>query len=199
MIRSVPQHTSDEVEHYWDIATEVHAGWEMVTYRDPIDPTWFPITSPYWKHCTSGAQLAGLVRLEALWHRGGVYIDSDVECFLPFTPLMDCKAFAGWEDQGVVPDAIIGAERQHPAIIECINLAIRRIQQPNNPDWRTGAGAWSTGPGVTTTVFPGRGDVLLLSPGSFYAVHYNEKNLLAEHKPAPYEFCSHKWHGSWLG
>jgi len=197
LIRSVPTHTTDEVEEFWDRAAELHKGWEMVTYRDPIDPAWFPLTSPHWHRCSSGAQLAGLVRLEALWQRGGVYLDSDVECYRPFTPLMELKAFAGWEDAGVVPDAIIGAQRTHPAIMACLNLAIARINS-SNEDWRTGRGAWSTGPGVTTAVFPDRGDVLLLPPAAFYAVHYNEKNLLAAHQPAPYEFASHKWSASWL-
>lgn len=197
LVRVVPQHTTEEVEDYWERAGELHAGWELVTYRDDIDPTWFPLTAPHWKRCTTGAQLAGLVRLEALWNRGGVYIDSDVECYRPFTPLMGCKAFAAWEDAGVVPDAIIGAEPKHPAIGACIKEAIRRINLESN-DWRTGNGAWSTGPGVTTEIFPDRGDVLLLPPQSLYSIHYNEKNLLAEHKPGPWEFASHKWAASWL-
>lgn len=197
LIRCVPTDTTDEVERFWDLAAELHAGWEMITFRDPIDERLFPITGPYWHLCKTGAQLAGLVRLEALWNRGGVYIDSDVECYQPFTPLMGCQGFAAWEDAGVVPDAILGAERQHPALIQCINMALRRLQSDSD-DWRTGNGAWSTGPGVTTTVLPGRGDWLLLPPQSMYAIHYSEKNLLQEHKPAPYEFCSHKWHASWL-
>lgn len=200
LVRTIPKNTTDEVESYWDRAAEIHAGWELVSYRDPIDETWFPITSPHWDKCTSGAQLAGLVRLEALWHRGGVYIDSDVECFKAFTPLMGCKAFAAWEDPNTVPDAIIGAEAGHPAIRECLDLAIARLgpMNRNNLDWRTGPGAWSTGPGVTTAVFPGRGDVLLLPPGAMYEVHYNEKNLLTEYKPSPWTFASHKYAGSWL-
>lgn len=197
IIRSVPKHTTDEVEGFWDRAAELHKGWEMVTYRDPISPEFFPITSPYWDRCQSGAQLAGLVRLEALWDRGGLWLDSDCEVYRAFTPLMDCKAFAGWEDTNTVPDAVMGAEQHHPAIKDCLNLAIERIQS-DSEDWTTGRGAWSTGPGVTTTIFPGRGDVLLLPPQSFFAVHYSEKEKLATHQPGPYEFCSHRWAGSWL-
>lgn len=199
LIRSVPVKTSDEVEAFWDQAAELHAGWEMVTLRDPIDPTWFPLTAKHWSRCQSGAQLAGLVRLEALWHRGGVYIDSDVECYRPFTPLMDLRAFAAWEDPAVVPDAVLGAERAHPAIMDCLNLALRRLHS-NDPDWCTGSGAWATGPGVTTTVLPNRGDVLVLPPGAFYPYSYTEKHRRHEDHAAeqPWAFCAHHWAGSWL-
>lgn len=197
LVRCVPKHTTDEVERFWDGAQELHKGWEMTTLRDPIDPEFFPITAPHWDRCSSGAQLAGLVRLENLWHHGGIYLDSDVECYRPLTPLLGVKAFAAWEDANVVPDAVIGAERHHPAIKDCLDLAIKRINSTDE-SWQTGRGAWSTGPGVTTAVFPDRGDVLLLPPGAFYNVHYSEKNLLVEHKPNPWEFVSHKWHASWL-
>jgi mannosyltransferase OCH1-like enzyme len=196
----VPEETTAQVEQFWEVAARLHSGWEMVTFRDPIDPTLFPITGPYWHLCQTGAQLAGLVRLEALWNRGGCYIDSDFECYRPFTPLMDCQAFAGWEDAQTVPDAVIAAERQHPAIIQCINLALRRLQSDSD-DWRTGNGAWATGPGVTTTVLPGRGDVLLLAPGSLYPYHYTEKHRRDEDHKAnhPYAFGAHHWAHSWRG
>lgn len=202
LIRTVPTDTSDEVEAFWDGAAALHPGWEMVTYRDPIDPVLFPMTSPHWERCTTGAQLAGLIRLEALWHRGGIYIDSDFECFRPFTPLLGVPAFAGWEDAKTVPDAVIGAEPGHLAIGCCLHLAILRLtnDKARADDWKQGRGAWSTGPGVTTTTLPGRDDVLLLAPGSLYPYHYTEKqrrhdNLRALH---PYAFGAHHWHASWL-
>lgn len=197
IIRSVPTETSDQVEQFWKIATELHPDWEMVTYRDPIDPDLFPITSPVWPLAKTGAQLAGLVRIEALWHAGGVWLDSDVEMFKPLTPLLHCSAFAGWEDPNTVPDAVLGAEPGHPGIEACLDEAIRRIQT-TNADWRIGNGAWSTGPGVTTLVLPTFDDVLLLPPGSFYPVHYSEKHELAHHQPAPWTFGLHHWAASWL-
>lgn len=197
IIRSVPAETPDEIEGWWKIATDLHPGWDMVTFRDPIDPTAFPLTSPVWPLAKSGAQLAGLVRLEALWHTGGVWLDSDVELFKPLTPLLHCDAFAGWEDANVVPDAVLGARAFHPAILACINEAIRRIQT-DDLDWRTGNGAWSTGPGVTTLVLPTFDDVLLLPPASFYPVHYTDKHLTRSHVPAPCSFGVHHWNASWL-
>jgi hypothetical protein len=65
-----------------------------------------------------------------------------------------------------------------------------------------GEGAWLSGPGVTTAALPGRGDVLLLPPGSFYPYHYSEKEARRGEDHAseqPWAFGAHHWHHSWKG
>lgn len=197
IIRSVPTDTTEQVEAWFVRAADLHPGWEMVTHRDPIEPWRFPITAPFWPRCQNGAQLAGLIRLEALYSEGGIWLDSDVELFRPLDSLLHCSAFAAWEDANVVPDAVLGAVPQHPAIGACLVDACRRIATDDG-DWRTGNGAWSTGPGVTTSILPGRDDVLLLPPGSFFPVHYSEKALCAAYTPEPWTFAIHHWAASWL-
>jgi len=199
LFRTVPAETTDEAERFWRIAQDVHPDWDAVTYRDPLDPFLFPQTAAHWARCQNGAQLAGLVRLEALWTHGGVYIDADVECLRPFSPLCALRGFAGYEDPDVVPDAVLGFEAQHPAVGECLKLALERLTS-DSADWRTGSGAWATGPGVTTAVLPGRVDVLLLPPGALYPYHYTEKKRRhADHRAEqPWTFCAHHWAGSWL-
>lgn len=205
LIRTVPQHTSLEQETVWDEARALHPDWEHVTFRDPIDPNEFPRTAPHWHRCTNGAQLAGLVRLEALWQRGGIYLDSDVAVHRPLDALLQVQAFAAWEDRSIVPDAVLGAVPGHPAIDACLDLAIARITGTSGEprSWQTDTGAWSTGPGVTTTVLVGRADVLLLGPESFYPVHYAPRETLGERlvaeeaAPAPWTFGTHRWNWSW--
>lgn len=197
IIRSVPADTSAEVEAWWQKAIGLHPGWTMTTYRDPVNPNHFPISRDAWPLCQNGAQLAGLIRLEALWHLGGIWLDSDVELFRPLDSLLHCSAFAAWEDATTVPDAVLGAVPGHPAIRACLDEALRRIRTTDG-DWRTGNGAWSTGPGVTTAVLPDRDDVLLLPPPSFFPVHYSEKDLTRSHEPAPFTFGIHHWAASWL-
>ena len=196
LIRTVPEETSREIEKWWEHACFLHPGWHHITYRDPIDPHLFPITMAHWVRCKTGAQKAGLIRLEAVLNTGGVYIDSDVEVFKPFDPLLGSTMFAAWEDDGVVPDAIFGAEKYSLAVAKLLDEAIRRLYLKST-NWRTGNGAWSTGPGVFTEILPQRNDVLLLPPQAFYAVSYKERPLLGR-KPAPYEFARHHWHASWL-
>lgn len=197
--RVVPADTSDEVEGFWSGAFLLHPGWDLRTHRDPLNASAWPLTSPLWPLCTSGAQLAGLVRLEALWRFGGVYIDSDVELYRGLEPLLGLSAFAAWEDAETIPDAVLAAEPGHPAIRECIDLACDRLRSRSD-DWRSGSGAWATGPGVLTTLLPGRHDVTLLPPGSFYPYHYTERERRHEdHRAAqPWAFGAHHWAASWL-
>src|SRR6476659_4298396 len=108
LVRTVPEHTTDEVEAWWEQAKGLHPGWAFDTWRDPIDPRFFPLTSPYWDGCESGAQLADLVRLEDLLLRGGCYIDSDVECYRPFDPLLSVRGFAAWDCPDYIPNAVMG-------------------------------------------------------------------------------------------
>lgn len=189
--RVVPEHTSDEVEAWWLALQALHPTWRFMTHRDPLNPEDWPITSPSWQHCKNGASLADLVRLEALWRWGGIYLDSDVEPYRAMDPLLPLEAFACWEDERVVPNAVLGARREHPAIRACLDQALRTIRRGST---------WDAGPGVTTRVLVGRPDVLLLPPGSFYPYHYKEKERRGEdHKRAqPWAFAAHHWAGSWL-
>lgn len=196
IFRTVPETTADQVEKWWVEIGELHPGWELITYRDPLPPEDFPLTSQYWGACQTGAQKAGLIRLEGLLKHGGIYLDSDVSLFKRLDTLLQLEGFACWEDPNTVPDAVLGAKPGHPAIAECLELAISRLVA-NSGEWKTD-GPWGTGPGVTTTVLPTHDDILLLPPACFFPVHYNEKGKLHRHKPAPYEFGMHWWEASWL-
>lgn len=192
IFRSVPETTTTEVESYWAGIQDLHPGWQFITYRDPIDATLFPRSSPFWDDCTSGAQLAGLIRLEGMINHGGIWVDSDYEAFRPFDELLEHQAFAAWEDVNVIPDAILGFERNHPALSDMLDEAIRMLP------W----GAWESGPGVTTRRLQGRADVTLLDPPSFYPVHWSDKTahttteLTSKH---PESFGWHHYAASWPG
>lgn len=187
--RTIPQRVDPVVEEYWRKFAGLHPGWEMKTYQDPINPSLFPKTARHWVRCKNGAQKAGLIRLEALLTHGGVYVDSDVEPIRTFEPLLQNPAFAAWEDETTVPDAVLGAEPNHPAFQSMLDKALKVVQ--------SGGDAWQSGPGITTEVLPGRSDVLLLPPGAFFPFHYHQKNKSQE-TPGPWVFCRHHWHGSWL-
>lgn len=192
--RVVPEEPDPQAEAWWAAFGAMHPGWDLRTHRDPLDPAAWPETAAHWKRCANGAQLAGLIRLEALWRFGGIYVDQDVEPFRPLDPLLSLQAFAAWEDERVVPDAVMGAVPGHPAIRDCLDLAITKLRK----------GAWESGPGVTTKLLPGRSDVLLFPPGAFFAVHYRDpdrERLMAD--PAtrdrhPWAFVLHHYWGSWL-
>lgn len=189
--RTVPADTTAEVEEWWKAFEAMHPGWEMRTWREPIDRADFPLTSGVWDLCTSGAQKAGLIRLEALYTHGGVYIDSDVRPVASFEPLLGVEAFCGWEDERCIPDAILGARPGHPVYEAAIEMAVASV--------RNREGAWKSGPGVTTALMADRPDVLCLPPDVFYPVHYLEKARFPEVVAAPPRGCLaiHMYHHSW--
>lgn len=190
--RTIPGAVDPIVDTFWDGFRELHPDWELRSWDEPLNPADFPLTSDLWDLCANGAQKAGLVRLELLVTYGGVYVDSDVEALRPLDPLLRCGAFAGWEDNRHIPDAVLGATPGHPAFVEMLQRARRFVSHK--------ADAWTSGPGVTTGLLPGRDDVLLLPPGSLYPYHYTEKARAGENfrETQPWAFVVHHWHGSWL-
>lgn len=189
--RTVPEAIDPQVEAWWERWGELHPDWELRTYRDPIDAALFPISSPLWGRCQNGAQKAGLIRLEALATWGGVYVDSDVEPFRPLDPLLGVEAFAAWEDETTIPDAVLGARRDHPVFKGMLADACRLV--------KAGRDAWVSGPGVTTRRLKDRHDVLVLPPGSFYPYSYLQKSRreLTTAEANPWAFGVHHWHHSW--
>lgn len=57
------------------------------------------------------AFVADYVRLYALFHQGGIYLDTDVEILKKFDNLLDCKMFLGTESKYSICTAVIGAEK----------------------------------------------------------------------------------------
>lgn len=187
--RTVPERTTTEVERWWAQFETMHPDWECYTFREPLNSRDFPLTSDLWARCANGAQKSGLIRLELLITCGGVYVDSDVEPVRSFEPLLHLPAFAAWEDERVIPDAVLGSVPKHPAFLDALTKARAVI--------KAGGDAWHSGPGVTTEVLADRPDVLVLPPGAFYPYHYLQQRT-PNVNDGPWVFARHHWHGSWL-
>jgi mannosyltransferase OCH1-like enzyme len=193
LIRVVPAHTTDQVEQWWWQARALHPDWEHITLREPHNPEHFPLTHDYWPTCQTGAQMADLVRLEELFHHGGVYIDSDIECWKPFTPLLHHQAFAGWEDHYRICNAVIGAEPDHPAILAALALSLVRHDQ----------GTEQAGVQAFTDTMANRHDITLLPTKAFFPVHWSQRARLPNINRAtlraknPDSYCLHWWAKSW--
>jgi hypothetical protein len=70
---------------------------------------------------------ADCVRFYALYHFGGIYLDSDVEVVKPFDDLLQLRYFIGKENS-VYPyeAAVIGAEPKQDWALECLNYYRRK-------------------------------------------------------------------------
>ena len=64
---------------------------------------------------------ADYIRLYALYHHGGIYMDSDVLVYKPFDDLLHLPYFIGEDFSGCFEPAIIGTEKGNPWIKEVLD------------------------------------------------------------------------------
>ena len=64
---------------------------------------------------------ADYIRLYALYHQGGIYMDSDVLVYKPFDDLLHLPYFIGEDYTGCFEPAIIGTEKGNPWIKEVLD------------------------------------------------------------------------------
>lgn len=57
------------------------------------------------------AFVTDVVRLYALYHEGGIYMDTDVEVLKSLNPLLNHTAFSGFEDDHNIPTGIMASEK----------------------------------------------------------------------------------------
>lgn len=76
------------------------------------------------------AYAADFVRLYAIYHEGGVYLDTDVLLYKSFDPLLDSKMFIGKENSvhfeggfsaQYLSSHCFGAEKNHPFVKSCLD------------------------------------------------------------------------------
>ncbi|KMK75036.1 glycosyltransferase family 32 protein [Alkalihalobacillus pseudalcaliphilus] len=64
------------------------------------------------------AFVSDFVRVHALYHEGGIYLDTDVEVLKPFDELLKHQSFWGFEQGDYIATSTIGAVKGHPLIEE---------------------------------------------------------------------------------
>jgi inositol phosphorylceramide mannosyltransferase catalytic subunit len=186
--RSIPTEISVEFRQYWRTLLDLHPGWEFRTYRDPLNPDEWELGHLF-ERCTAGAQLAGLVRVEAVWKWGGWYVDMDVEPLRSFEPLAGNQLAIGSEDGTLYTDAIFGAEAGHPALRQIMDTFLEGYWDPSPHE---------TGPTLMTKVLAGRDDVTILPAITFYPYLYWEKQRRFEDFTHDERTVAvHHWNHSW--
>lgn len=64
---------------------------------------------------------ADYIRLYALYHYGGIYLDSDVEVLRNFDELLKLPYFVGLDSYGSIEAAVLGCEAKNPWIKQCLD------------------------------------------------------------------------------
>ncbi|MBW7456960.1 glycosyltransferase family 32 protein [Paenibacillus sepulcri] len=95
-------------------------GYQLIEWNEDS----FDIQSnPYVKEAYAARKYAFVsdyVRLHALYHHGGIYMDTDVEVVKPLDRFLDHEAFSGFEDGHFLQSGTMGAAKGHPWIGELL-------------------------------------------------------------------------------
>jgi mannosyltransferase OCH1-like enzyme len=184
----------ERLNGFWRGFQRHHPTWAFRTVDDSRDMPWMrPAIRRVFDQCTTHAGRSDVVRYEALYQFGGVYVDADVECLRPFDELVaEASPFAGWEDERLVCPTVIGCPPKHPALGDLLDILPEWVERrPNQPPNH------QTGPYLFTACWRWRDDVRLLPSQTFYPVHWSSKKELGGPYPTS-SFAVHHWDAGWL-
>jgi len=147
------------------------------------------------------AKLSNLVRLQALYTEGGIYLDTDVEVIKSFAPLLHHKCFLGFqvEEEQVdwVTNGVLGAQPGHQFLNRCIELT---------RDLFAETGRFYRSPTITTLILEEMGlkkyglqeieEVTVYPLEYFYPYPWTSKFSPDCIKENTYSI--HYWEGTWL-
>lgn len=185
---AVPTKSSQKQRDIIKRASDAHPSWTIRVWDDEAKFPGSPL-SGYFKKCRSGAQFADLVRLEAVFREGGIYLDSDMRVLRPLDELVRSYSFfIASEDGHNLTNACFGATPYHPAL-----QSIIRFLAENEPDWELPPNV-TTGPVLFATLLRWRSDICILPRETFYPYH----TYHSVHLPHELSYCEHLWEGSWL-
>jgi mannosyltransferase OCH1-like enzyme len=189
--RTLPAQPDPDCERIWGTVVANTDGWDRRTYQSPRDPADWPLTGHLFHLCRDKAEESDLVRLEALWVHGGVYLDSDMELTQPLDWIRDKGCFTGWESPVWFGMAMIGAPPEHPAIGLLMDVFTKHVAAQVER---------STLPIIATNTWRDRDDVTVLAQKAFYPYHngIDPQNAGKDWASDPEVFAIHRWHGSWL-
>jgi hypothetical protein len=149
-------------------------------------------------------RLADYMRVYALYHHGGFYLDTDVELLKSLDPLRGHDVVLGFQSTARIPswvnNAVIGARPRHPFVARWL-----RAFQERMPGWRRMGDAH--GPGLLTRLLEEEGldgeradatrlvgEVTLLPPEYFYPYSWTER--FSPECVTPHTLAVHHWSGT---
>ena len=145
------------------------------------------------------SKLSNLVRLQALYTEGGIYLDTDVEVIKNFSVLQN-KCFVGFQQEeeatGWINNAVIGAQRGHPFLKRCVELTEETFEQK---------GEFALSPQVTTTILKEMGlreyKLQEINEVTVYPIEYfYPYPWFGQFTPdciTKNTYCVHHWEGTW--
>lgn len=69
----------------------------------------------------SWAFISDYIRLRALYHEGGIYLDVDIEVIQSFNPLREHTIFLGYESKNRLNSSVLGSRANEPFLKACMD------------------------------------------------------------------------------
>ena len=156
-----------------------HPGWELRFWTEETLPSDLRCTAIY-ERLRDPVERCDLLRLEAVWREGGVYVDCDFESLRPIDPLLEGRDFfLAYIGPKRVNHALMGAVPGH----EILDRALTEVQ----PRTFHGYDKESTGPAFFNRIIEDYPDVDIYPASHFYpssdeerahayAIHHAERS-----------------------
>lgn len=178
--RTIPFEETQLMKDCWESSKKYNQDFEHITHYDDGD---YPLVKDYLNLPLPGALRADLIRLDVLYHHGGIYIDSDIEVKKSFNSLINQDFFITREL--IICNAVIGAEPNNEIILEMIELS-KYVLENNMIDENhliceveNGVGiGYAFGTWVPINVMKNHKDAKILPKKSFYIYDWTQKHKI---------------------
>lgn len=200
----LPQETSKIIKEW----ISFHPGWEIKKWDESNSPLELAYLS---KAASAGkwANMSNYVRLYALLHYGGIYLDTDMKIVKSLDNLLANECFLGFEEGEVydscfwVNNAIMGAVPNHSFVKKCHDVLLAEfdgMEDANLSAPQMVTRILKESYGLSQYGFHKLNDVTLYPSPFFYPIHYKEAAHLADFEKyiTPDTYCVHLWARTWL-
>jgi mannosyltransferase OCH1-like enzyme len=138
-----------------------------------------------------------MLRFEVVRLFGGIYVDTDFECFKPFDQFLNHDFFSGWEDDNrrICP-SLFGAIPNHPILTKMSEISIANAKAAGYEETNSRPHAITSVKPFTTLIksFINDPKIKIYHRDYFYPVYFKEwKREKIEKIVEP--FASHHWSG----
>lgn len=180
-------------QRYRETLAKHHPTWEMILWTDKNLPTWL-VNGDLLPLAPTEAKKANILRYEIICHEGGVYLDTDFECYKNIEPLIhDVEAFAAYQkpkdwEPCPIANGLFGAVKGHP----WTESLVKNTKKHFNPQ-----DIFTLGPPYFTGITRQFPEVRILEAKYVYPYTWEEPHRKGENFPEAY--LAHHWAFSWGG
>lgn len=122
----------EDYQGYIDGWKKLMPDYEIKLWNEENSPMHLPYLQAALKY-KKWANLSNFVRIYALYHEGGIYMDTDMEVLKSLEEFRQYGSFLGLEmgdragENLIINNAIFGSEKGHPFIVKCMDFCLKNF------------------------------------------------------------------------